>query len=169
MIEITEDGNNHAGTTFRWEIFLLCGDPADPSTYFAGFPRDQVAAGMSSPDNISFDNRGNLWIATDGQTSRDAFRGPGMEGQPATDSIYAVPTAGPFRGQVKRLVNGVPGGEIAALLMGPDSRTLFLSIQHPGEGGSIANPVSHWPDGGDLVARPTVIAVRRADGNLVGA
>ena len=59
------------------------------------------------------------------------------------------------------------GGEIAALLFGPDSRTLFLSIQHPGEGGTIANPVSHWPDGGDLVARPTVIAVRRADGNIV--
>jgi secreted PhoX family phosphatase len=169
VIEIAEDGDNYAGTTFRWDIFLLCGDPADPTTYFAGFPKDQVAAGMSSPDNMAFDNRGNLWIATDGQTSRDAFRGPETEGQPATDSIYAVPTAGPFRGQVKRLVNGVPGGEIAALLMGPDSRTLFLSIQHPGEGGSIANPVSHWPDGGDLVARPTVIAVRRQDGAVIGS
>ena len=82
VIEITENGGNHAGTTFRWDIFLLCGDPADPSTYFAGFPKDQVAAGMSSPDNISFDTRGNLWIATDGQTSRDAFRGPG-DGGPA--------------------------------------------------------------------------------------
>jgi secreted PhoX family phosphatase len=169
VIEITENGNNHAGTSFRWDIFLLCGDPADPTTYFAGFPKDQMAAGMSSPDNISFDNRGNLWIATDGQTSRDSFRGPGMDGQPATDSIYAVPTAGPFRGQVKRLVNGVPGGEIASLLLGPDSRTLFLSVQHPGEGGSIANPLSHWPDGDDLVARPTVIAVRRADGGVIGS
>ncbi|MDQ3700979.1 MAG: DUF839 domain-containing protein, partial [Chloroflexota bacterium] len=169
IIEIAETGNNHAGVTFRWDIFLLCGDPADPTTYFAGFPKDQVAAGMSSPDNVAFDTRGNLWIATDGQISRDAFRGPGMEPQPATDSIYGVPTAGPFRGQVKRLVNGVPGGEIAALEFTPDNRTLFLSIQHPGEGGTVADPISHFPDGGNLIARPTVIAVRRQDGGLIGA
>lgn len=168
IIEITENGNNHAGTSFRWELFLAAGDPADPTTYFAGFPKDQVA-GFSAPDNIAFDNRGNLWIATDGQIRRDAFRGPGMEGNPTTDSIYGVPTAGPFRGQVKRLVNGVPGGEIASLVLSPDSRTLFLSIQHPGEGGTVSDSLSHWPDGGNLVARPTVIAVRRQDGGLIGA
>src|SRR5262245_8020916 len=140
IIEITEDGNNHAGTTFRWEVFLAAGDPADPTTYFSGFPKEQVA-GFSAPDNISFDSRGNLWIATDGQSRSDAFRGPGVQGNPSADSIYGVPTAGPFRGQVKRLVNGVPGGEIASLLLSPDSRTLFLSVQHPGEGGTIANPV----------------------------
>ncbi len=163
-----EAGNNHAALTFRWDIFLLCGDPADPSTYFAGFPKDQVA-GVSSPDNVAFDTRGNLWIATDGQWARTAFQGPGVEAKPSTDSIYAVPVAGPARGQVKRLVNGVLGCEIAALEFTPDNRTLFLSIQHPGEGGTVAEPISHFPDGGDLVARPTVIAVRRTDGGVIGA
>ncbi len=168
IIEIVEAGNNHAALTFRWDIFLLCGDPADPSTYFAGFPKDQVA-GVSSPDNVAFDTRGNLWIATDGQWARTAFQGPGVEAKPSTDSIYAVPVAGPARGQVKRLVNGVLGCEIAALEFTPDNRTLFLSIQHPGEGGTVAEPISHFPDGGDLVARPTVIAVRRTDGGVIGA
>lgn len=168
IVEITEDRNDHAGTTFRWEMFLQAGDPADPTTYFAGFPKDQVA-GVSAPDNIAFDSRGNLWIATDGQIRRDAFRGPGVEPKPSTDSVYAVPTVGPFRGQVKRLVNGVPGGEIASLAFNPNSTTLFLSIQHPGEGGTVAEPISHFPDGGDLIPRPTVIAVRRQDGGLIGA
>jgi secreted PhoX family phosphatase len=167
VLEIAEDRDDHAGTSFRWTVFLQCGDPADPNTYFAGFPKDQVAA-VSAPDNIAFDARGNLWIATDGQVRSDAFRGPNVPGTPSTDSIYAVAVAGSERGKTKRLVNGVPGGEIASLAFNPDSTALFLSIQHPGEGGTFARPVSHFPDGGDLVARPTVIAVRRVDGRAVG-
>jgi secreted PhoX family phosphatase len=167
VLEITEDRDDHAGTSFRWTVFLQCGDPADPNTYFAGFPKEQVAA-VSAPDNIAFDARGNLWIATDGQVRSDAFRGPNVPGKASTDSIYAVAVAGPERGKTKRLVNGVPGGEIASLTFNPDSTALFLSIQHPGEGGTFARPVSHFPDGGDLVARPTVIAVRRMDGRAVG-
>ena len=54
IIEITEDGDDHAATTFAWDIFMLCGDPADESTYFAGFPKDKVSP-IASPDNITFD------------------------------------------------------------------------------------------------------------------
>jgi secreted PhoX family phosphatase len=140
----------------------------DPTTYFAGFPKEEVA-GVSSPDNIAFDRRGNLWIATDGQLSATAFRGPDTPASPATDSIYAVAVTGPERGLTKRLVNGVLGAEIAALEFNPDATTLFLSIQHPGEGGTIANPVSAWPDGPGMVPRPSVVAVRRADGRAIGA
>jgi secreted PhoX family phosphatase len=168
VIELTEDRNDPSATRFRWEIFLLCGHPADPSTYFAGFPKDQVA-GLSSPDNVAFDRRGNLWIATDGQESSTAFRGPGVPASPSTDSVYAVAVTGPERGYTKRLVNGVLGGEIAALGFNSDDTALFLAIQHPGENGTIAQPTSHWPDGGNLVARPTVIAVRRTDGLVIGA
>lgn len=168
IIEITETRNDPSSTTFRWEMFIQCGDATDPTTYFAGFPKDQVAS-VSAPDNIAFDRRGNLWIATDGQIRRDAFRGPGLPGSPATDSIYAVAVAGPERGLTKRLVNGVLGGEIASLAFNTNDTALFLSIQHPGEGGTVADPASHWPDGGDLVARPTVIAVHRLDGGIIGA
>jgi uncharacterized protein len=51
----------------------------------------------------------------------------------------------------------------------PDDRTLFLSIQHPGEGGTVKEPKSHWPDGGDSQPRPSVIAIRREDGGVVGS
>jgi len=167
IVELTENNNDHTATRFRWEIFLLCGHPMDPTAWFAGYPKDQVA-GVASPDNIAFDRRGNLWIATDGQISSSAFRGPNTPATPATDRIYAVAVTGAERGLTKRLVNGVPGGEIAALEFSPDDTTLFLSIQHPGEGGTIANPLSSWPDGPGMVPRPTVIAVRRTDGRPIG-
>jgi secreted PhoX family phosphatase len=47
------------------------------------------------------------------------------------------------------------------------SRTLFLSIQHPGEGGTIDNPRSHWPDGHGMPARAAVVAIEREDGGTV--
>ena len=42
------------------ELLLVCGDPAtNTSTYFAGFPADQVSP-ISCPDNVTFDSAGNL-------------------------------------------------------------------------------------------------------------
>jgi len=51
IIEILEAGNDPSATTFRW---ALSGEPSDPSTYFAGFPKDKVST-FSCPDNITFD------------------------------------------------------------------------------------------------------------------
>ena len=142
------------GTSMEWEIFLLCGDPDDPSTYFAGFPKDQVSP-VANPDNLEFDGVGNLWIATDGQPSS-------LE---VNDAIHAVATEGPFRGQVKQFLSAVPDAEVASLIFGAGDKVLFASIQHPGEGSALTDPSSHFPDGGDAPPRPTVIAVTRERGN----
>ena len=40
-----------------------------------------------------------------------------------------------------------------------EDRFVLVSVQHPGEGGSIAAPISHWPDGGTNQPRPAVVAV----------
>ena len=155
IIEATEDGNDAAGTTFRWEIFLLAGRPDDPTSYFAGCSTEQVSP-IGSPDNITFDSRGNLWIATDGQPAN----------LKVNDAIHAVPVAGPERGHVKQLLSGVVGCEVASLVFNTDDSALFASIQHPGEGGSLDQPTSGWPDG---LARPGVIAVSRTAGGMIGA
>lgn len=142
------------GTGFAWEIFLLCGDPDDPSTFFAGFPPEEVSP-ISSPDNLEFDRTGNLWIATDGQ--------PSLLGH--NDAVHAVPTEGDFRGQVKQFFSAVPAAECASLKFTPNDSTLFVSIQHPGEGGTLAEPTSLFPNnaaGGP--AQPTVVAVTRERG-----
>lgn len=151
IIEITEDGNDAGSTTFRWEILLLCGDPdnASDGTFWAGFDPSQVSP-ISSPDNITFDSRGNLWIATDGQT--------GTFGK--NDGIYAVPVEGSDRGFLRQFLSGVVGCETASLEFSDDNETLFVSIQHPGEGSRLQASSSTFPDG-TIPPRPSVVAVKK--------
>ena len=157
IIEITEANNDATATTFKWEIFMLCGDPAvaTEGTYWAGWQGG--VSPISSPDNITFDKAGNLWIATDGQIN--TFR--------KNDGVYVVPVEGAQRGYLRQFLSGVPGGEIASLALAPDDRTLFASIQHPGEGTTYDSPSSTFPDGGK--PRPAVVAVRKGDGGLIGS
>lgn len=156
VIELEEDGGDHGGARFRWRIFLLCGDPEDPDTYYGGFPKSRVSR-MACPDNMAFDLDGNLWIATDGQAELYGDH----------DALYVVPTEGAERGFVRRFLTGVPGCEITGPCFSPDGTTLFVSVQHPGEGGTLSDPHSLWPDGG-LPSRPSVLAIRAADGRRVG-
>ncbi len=156
IIEATESNNDASATTFMWDIFMLCGENTNESTYFAGYPREQVSS-ISAPDNITFDAAGNLWIATDGQPS--AIK--------ANDGIYAVPTSGPERGFVRQFMSGVLGAEMASLAFNPDSTAIFVSVQHPGEGGTLEAPVSWWPDGGQP-PRPSVVVAWSETGKLIG-
>ncbi|MGH9935477.1 MAG: PhoX family protein, partial [Blastocatellia bacterium] len=159
IIELTEKNDDPASTEFTWEIFMLCGDPrvAADGAFFAGFDPSRVSP-ISSPDNITFDRQGNLWIATDGQIG--TFR--------MNDGVYVVPTAGPDRGFLRQLLSGVPGGEVASLALGANDKYLFVSIQHPAEGSTLANPTSSFPDG--TAPRPAIVVVENAGGSrLMGA
>jgi secreted PhoX family phosphatase len=165
VVEIAEHLGDAGAPTFRWEIFLLCGDPANAthgdSTFFAGFDKSRVSP-IACPDNLEFDDEGNLWIATDGQPGTASF------GFGQNDAIFAVPTEGPERGFVRQFLSAVPGAEVASLKVSGDQRTLFASIQHPGENGGLAAPTSHWPDGAPNPPRPSVIAVRHKRGKPIG-
>jgi secreted PhoX family phosphatase len=154
VIEITPGEGDHGTETFTWEIFMLCGDPADATqgTFFAGFNSSMVSP-IACPDNLTFDRRGNLWIATDGQ--------PNV--LPGNDAVFAVPTAGSDRGFVRQFFSGVIGAEVASLIFNSQNTTLFTSIQHPGEGGTLANPESNFPDGRQP-CRPSVMAVTKTAG-----
>ena len=113
IIEIVEDGDDAAATRFSWEIFLLAGNPADPSTYFAGFAKDQVSP-IACPDNLVFDNGGNMWLSTDGQPDALGFN----------DGFYAVPVDGPDRGHL-RMFASVPRGAEATGPAHPRTGTRF--------------------------------------------
>lgn len=150
IIELTEDGDDHAATSFTWDIFLMAGDPANGATWFAGFPSDEVSP-FSSPDNIAFDVDGNLWISTDGMPNN----------LPGNDGLFVVPTEGENRGQVQQFFSSVIGSEVSGPTFNPDNTALFVSIQHPGEGGSFEEPMTRWPDGGDMPPRPTVVILEK--------
>ncbi len=158
IIEIAEDGGDAAATRFGWEFFMLAGRPDDPTTFFAGFPRDQVSP-IASPDNLAFDNAGNMWISTDGQPDALGFN----------DGFYAVPVEGQDRGHVRMFASMPRGAEATGPAFTPDGTTFFAAVQHPGEGGSIAQPLSDWPDRAQP-PRPSVVTVRRLQGDpRVGA
>jgi hypothetical protein len=172
IIEIAEDSNNPASLSFTWEIFLLCGNPVTQpvdspaptlgaeATYFGGFDPSKVSA-ISSPDNITFDRKGNLWIATDGQPTTFGMN----------DGIFAVPVEGQNRGFLRQFFSGVIGGEVASLRFGALDQSLFITIQHPGEPGtgpnsansSFETPTSVWPDG-NTPPRPSVVVVTKQVG-----
>jgi uncharacterized protein len=40
------------------------------------------------------------------------------------------------------------GAETCGPPLTRDNRSLFIAVQHPGEGGTVEEPTSHRPDGG---------------------
>ena len=157
VIEVTEDGNDHAATSFRWEIFILAGPPEDPSTDFGGFPKERVSA-ISSPDNAAIDKFGNLWLATDGMPDTLELN----------DGLFAVPVEGSERGYLRQFLSAVSGAEVSGPYFTPDNTTLFVSIMHPGGGGTYEEPLSRWPDG-EGPPRPALVVVQAENGGPVGS
>lgn len=161
VLEITEDGDDHAGTSFTWDILLLGGsvDAFVEDERFAGYPLEQLNAafsGISAPDNLTFDDQGNLWIATDGQ--------PGT--LDLNDGLFAVPVEGPQRGHIGQFFSGVKDAEICGPEFTPDNTTLFVAIQHPGDDGDFDNPSSRWPDfDPNVPPRPSILAIRTVSPN----
>ncbi|MFJ2822922.1 PhoX family protein [Streptomyces toxytricini] len=155
ILELAENFDDPAGDGFAWRLFLVAGDPNDPSTYFAGFPKDKVSP-ISCPDNVAFDPHGNLWISTDGNQLG------------SHDGLFGVATAGARRGELKQFLTVPRGAETCGPLV-QDKRVL-VAVQHPGEvdGASVEKPASAWPDGPGKLVRPAVVAVWRKDGRNIG-
>lgn len=109
-------------------------------------------------DNVNFDHAGNLWISPDGQPFPLGIAG----------GLYAVLTKGPQRGDAAQFLSVVAGAEFASFEFAHDHHNLVVSVQHPGEGGTVAEPVTAWPDG-TSVPRPTVIQVWKDDGDRINS
>jgi secreted PhoX family phosphatase len=154
VLEITETGTDHAATTFRWLLFLVCGDPNAAETYFGGYPKDRVSP-ISCPDNVAFDPAGHLWVATDGNQLG------------SNDGLFAVPTAGANRGQVLQFLTVPLGAECCGPLITEDGNTVFVAVQHPGEDGTFEDPQSTWPHD-NRYPRPSVVATYRIDRRQIG-
>ncbi|MUL42548.1 PhoX family phosphatase [Streptomonospora sp. PA3] len=154
ILEITERHNDAAATRFRWDVPIVCGDPEDPGTYFAGFDKSKVTA-ISSPDNLTFDERGNLWISTDGMAW-------------GNDGLFAVPVEGRYKGELKMFARVPNGAECCGPLITEDQKTVFIAPQHPGDDGSYEQPQSTWPDRNGF-PRPSVVSIWHSRGKDIGS
>lgn len=159
VLEITETGDDAAAKTFGWNILLLAGDPAVSTTaYFSGYPADKVSP-ISCPDNLTFDSVGNLWISTDGQPGTIGF----------CDALHKVTLDGSDRGRVEQFLAVPAGAETCGPVVHDLDNMVFVAVQHPGEGGTYAQPTSFFPDyvkglqataAGDFAGpRPSIVQV----------
>ena len=136
VIEITERGNRGDAATFSWNLFLVCGDPADAAitTYFGGYPTPITP--ISCPDNVAFDSRGTLWVATDGQPTAIA----------KADGLFRVGLTGADRGKVEQFLAVPREAETCGPVIHDRDGSVFVAVQHPGENGSWAAQRSYFPD-----------------------
>jgi hypothetical protein len=168
IVEITAPGGrgkngDHAATRAEWDIFVLAGNPGE-AAQGASYHKDQAETGVwfAAPDNIAFDPKGRAYVFTD--------QGSAQKRNKIPDGVYAADTEGPGRGLFKLLFAVPIEAECCGGAFTPDGKTLFVAVQHPGEGGTFDQPLTRWPDFKEGVPpRPSVLAIRRSDGREIGA
>ena len=126
------------------------------STYISGGDK----LGFSCPDNLSFDLSGNLWFTTDMSASLMNKVG-GVYMPFKNNSLFVIPRYGKQAGEVIRVASAPIDAELTGPWFSPDGKTLFLSIQHPGEQTTNINtPTSRWPFDTDNIPKPSVVAIK---------
>ena len=125
------------------------------STYMAGGEK----SGFSCPDNLAFDFSGNLWITSDmSGYSMNKIDGPYIPFK--NNSLFVIPRYGNYAGKVIRVASAPRDAELTGPWFAPDGKSLFLSIQHPGERTTdLKNPTSKWPFDQDKIPKPSVVAI----------
>ncbi len=130
ILKIIEDENDYGSLTFSHDTFLSGGE----------------VHGFAAPDNLVFDKSGNLWFTTDiagKDVDQGAYKGYG------NNSLFVFIRNGRNSGKVIRLASAPIDAEFTGPCFSPDFKTLFLSVQHPGETSkSLDKLTSNWPDGG---------------------
>lgn len=191
-----KDASN-AGTGFTWDVYLFGAEStaAAGTVNLSNLTSDQD---FSSPDGLVFSPyTGLCWIQTDDGAYTDVSNCmmlaaiPGQVGDGGNKSITYTRAAGgdlvvntrvgkaPTADTLKRFLVGPAGSEITGLCETPDGKTMFINIQHPGEGTAQANLAdatkyqSQWPSNAGYGAgkrpRSATIVITKNDGGRIGS
>lgn len=140
ILKITETNSDPGSLTFTHETFISGGKES----------------GFACPDNMVFDPKGNLWFTTD-MSGESIGKGP-YEGL-GNNALYVFLRSGPNKGKMIRAAIAPKEAEFTGPCFSPDYKTLFLSVQHPGEQStSLKDLTSHWPDG--EIPKPSVVTLQ---------
>lgn len=143
----TEDDDNHVGTSFRWDIFILAGDTH----------AEDSEETFSDPDGLWADPDGRLFIETDGGQEKN------MNNQ--------MTVANTITGEIRRIFAGPADCEVTGIAVTPDRRTMFINVQHPGDGDpSVSNfPAPFEANGNGPIPRDATVVITRKDGGIIGS
>jgi secreted PhoX family phosphatase len=136
------DSEQHTGSTFEWDIFMIAKDSHGSEQSF------------SDPDGLWADPDGRLFIQTDGGQQ------DGLNNQMLVADTHT--------GEILRLFTGVTSAEITGITVTPDRSTMFINIQHPGNGDPTR---SNFPEAFDgvTVPRDATIVLTKKDGGIIGS
>jgi hypothetical protein len=162
-------GGDYTKAQDDWSILVLCGNPDNPADQAVWGPATTRSGWFADPDNCAIDNRGRLWVTTDGNSDVDTGR---------SDGVWAMETEGELRGSGKHFYSCPAGAEMCGPYFTPSDETLFLAVQHPADDGeewtefnqpsTFENPSTRWPDFEDgMPPRPSVVAVVKIGGGKI--
>lgn len=139
VFKISETNHDHGALSFKYENFALGGENS----------------GFACPDNLRFTSDNSLWVATDISSKAINKKEYKFHGN---NSLFVIPLNGEYSGKALRFASAPKGAELCGISFDEKSKTLFLSVQHPGELGT----QSHWPNlNNDKKARSSVVAIRK--------
>ncbi|TBV06708.1 PhoX family protein [Phytopseudomonas dryadis] len=157
--------------SFDWDIFVFGANASGtPDINRSGLTELNQFA---SPDGMSFDSRGILWIQTDnGEESVTSYTNDQMLAVIPSNLVDAsgeqVPVNAENQVDLRRFFVGPNGSEVTGIAFAPDNKTIFVNIQHPGNWPSTDVATDETPAGTSVRPRAATVVIQRNDGGEIG-
>ncbi|WGY47354.1 PhoX family phosphatase [Vibrio sp. ABG19] len=160
-----------SSTEFSWDIFVFgsaAGEDADTN-------RSSLTElnQFASPDGLSFDGRGILWIQTDnGASEVTSYTNDQMlcvvPSKLTDENGDQVAISADNQADLRRFFVGPNGCEVTGFAISPDYKSVFVNIQHPGNWPYSEDAAEATPDGVTVRPRAATVVIRREDGGEIG-
>ncbi|MGK7890468.1 MAG: PhoX family phosphatase [Leptolyngbyaceae cyanobacterium] len=140
-----KENNGNTGRNFLWDIAIK-----SVETHGEGDDRT-----FSDPDGLWADPDGRLFIQTDGGQKKEL------------NNQMLVADTHDF-GNIRRMFTGPAGCEITGIAYTPDRQTLFINVQHPGDGDPTETNFPA-PTDGVTIPRDATVVITKKGGGIVGS